>query len=284
MVLKQTSNAFIRDNLAEKLPKKNLVKSPISYPGGKSRAVRIINKFIPDGTEKIISPFFGGGKLELVWDSMGIKVIGYDLFDPVVDFWQIAIEDAKGMSIMAEQFVGHSKAYFKTLQNTYFKHQFASALQFFILNKSSFSGLTFSGGMSLSNPISQRNVEVLSEFSVNKLEVHLGHFRDTIASNTDSTLMYLDPPYYLVDKSLCYGVNGDLQRNFPHDDLRAILGSKDNWILSYNNRPEVREWYKDYLMLEAEWSYGMVSTGNYKTETELLIFSHDLGGLVEFEV
>ncbi|WP_369409719.1 MULTISPECIES: DNA adenine methylase [unclassified Wolbachia] len=50
----------------EKNPKKreqvSFVKSPIRYPGGKSRAVsQIINEYIPRGLSTLCSPFIGGG-------------------------------------------------------------------------------------------------------------------------------------------------------------------------------------------------------------------------------
>ncbi|WP_406833349.1 DNA adenine methylase [Wolbachia endosymbiont (group A) of Tiphia femorata] len=39
-----------------------LVKSPLRYPGGKSRAIsQIINKYIPKGLSTLCSPFIGGG-------------------------------------------------------------------------------------------------------------------------------------------------------------------------------------------------------------------------------
>lgn len=38
-------------------------RSPLRYPGGKSRAVSMILPHIPEGTEKVCSPFFGGARL-----------------------------------------------------------------------------------------------------------------------------------------------------------------------------------------------------------------------------
>lgn len=39
----------------------NKPKSPLRYPGGKSKAVNSILPFIPKDTKKICSPFLGGG-------------------------------------------------------------------------------------------------------------------------------------------------------------------------------------------------------------------------------
>ena len=51
-----------------------IVKSPLRYPGVKSRAVKIISKYIPKGTTEICSPFFGGGSLELFCAQNGISL------------------------------------------------------------------------------------------------------------------------------------------------------------------------------------------------------------------
>ena len=58
-------------------------RSLFKYPGGKSRAVEFITSFFP----KIkLSPFLGGGSIELNLASKGTKVIAYDVFLPLVNF------------------------------------------------------------------------------------------------------------------------------------------------------------------------------------------------------
>ena len=66
------------------------MKTPIRYAGGKSRAVKIISPYL-DNETKIVSPFMGGGSLEVNWASKGIEVIGYDLFDALVNFWEVLL-------------------------------------------------------------------------------------------------------------------------------------------------------------------------------------------------
>lgn len=56
------------------------IKSLLRYPGGKSRAVKIITQYIPKDIKVLCSPFFGGGSIELYLDSKGINVYGYDYF------------------------------------------------------------------------------------------------------------------------------------------------------------------------------------------------------------
>lgn len=64
-------------------------KTPLRYPGGKSRAVDKIMPYIRDlDCEELCSPFLGGGSIELKCAEEGMIVHGYDLFQPLVWFWQ----------------------------------------------------------------------------------------------------------------------------------------------------------------------------------------------------
>ena len=42
---------------------KRYLGSPLRYAGGKSLAVGHILEHLPDGLEKVVSPFIGGGKI-----------------------------------------------------------------------------------------------------------------------------------------------------------------------------------------------------------------------------
>ena len=56
------------------------MKSPLRYPGGKSRAVKTLMEFIPDDCGELCSPFLGGGSFELALAEKGITVHAYDGF------------------------------------------------------------------------------------------------------------------------------------------------------------------------------------------------------------
>ena len=51
------------------------MKTPIRYAGGKSKAYKIITQQLPE-TDRIVSPFIGGGSLESRWSTeLGKNVI-----------------------------------------------------------------------------------------------------------------------------------------------------------------------------------------------------------------
>jgi len=59
----------------------------LRYPGGKSKATKILKDFIPADVTSLVSPFFGGGSFENYLSLQGLSVRGFDLCEPLVDFW-----------------------------------------------------------------------------------------------------------------------------------------------------------------------------------------------------
>ena len=74
---------------------KRVCISPLRYAGGKTKAIGLILENLPKLKEKkIVSPFFGGGSVELCLSQMlDIKVIGYDIFNMLANFWNVLINN-----------------------------------------------------------------------------------------------------------------------------------------------------------------------------------------------
>jgi DNA adenine methylase len=254
-----------------------MIKSPLRYPGGKSRAVKIISKYIPKDTIQLCSPFFGGGSLEIYCAQNGIRVYGYDSFRPLVDFWQVLLKNPQKLAASVKKYHPLKKEKFYELQKLQIqsKSKLERASVFFVLNRTSFSGSTLSGGMASggtdNNPrFTKSSIEKLKSFRIKNLTVQQLDFKKSIPRHKKA-LLYLDPPYLIQSK--LYGKKGDLHRNFDHAGLAKILKKRDSWILSYNNSKEIHEIYSDYTILYPDWKYGM---SNNKKSREVLILSHDL--------
>ena len=248
-------------------------KSPLRYPGGKSRAVDIICKLIPKNIKELCSPFFGGGSVELACASKGIKVYGYDIFTPVVEFWTCLQDNHNLLAEEVEKYYPLPKEKFYELQQmqTNFTDIFQRAAVFYVLNRYSFSGATLSGGMSPDHPrFTQSSIQRLRNFYNPNIEVKELDFKKSINLHRD-TFLYLDPPYLI--KNNLYGKKGDAHKCFDHKGLAEILRERDNWILSYNNCPEIQELYEDYKIIYPSWKYGM---SNDKYSNEVLIISKDI--------
>ena len=275
----------------------NKIKSPLRYPGGKSRAVKEIWKYIkPLEPKTLCSPFFGGGSLEIFCAQEGIKVVGYDKFRPLVNFWQ---ELLKNRQILADEVEKHkpgefSEKDYKKLQNKHLKNnhlknkdRLESATEFYVLNRTSYSGnplavgmarWKFSDGTPDINPrFTISSIERLKNFKIKKKFLSVKHmdFKKSIIKHKED-LMYLDPPYRIESKIYdSKDKEGNLE-NFDHEGLAKILkkDKKKKWILSYNNIDRIRELYDGHKILEPKkWSYGMSKD---KKSRELLIFSKDI--------
>lgn len=245
-----------------------IARSPLRYPGGKSRAVDTIKGYLPTNLDALCSPFLGGGSLELACAADGISVFGSDAFEPVVLFWQMALTEPALLAECVRQHYPLSKARFYELQRNYhaLQSELDKAAVFFVLNRSSFSGTTLSGGMSPNHPrFTPSAIERLRDFKSPNLTVECLDYKDALRQHADKFL-YLDPPYANGEK--LYGSKGDMHAGFRHGDLAEMLHQRDGWILSYNDSAEIRTIYKKYKIVTPEWTYGMNSD---KTSRELLI-------------
>jgi DNA adenine methylase len=251
---------------------KEFPHSPLRYPGGKNRAIKSIYSCIPENETKLCSPFLGGASIELAC-STRMKVSGSDIFEPLIDFWNALLKTPNKLIQRVESYLPQSRTKFYNLQKRYIYLEDAleRAAAFFVLNRSSFSGTTLSGGMSPGHPrFTSSAIERLKDFKANNFKVKCADFRDVIPKQEDSFL-YLDPPY--MNGQALYGLKGDTHKGFDHNALADLLYKRDRWILSYNDCDDIRKLYKDYDILSLEWLYGMSKN---KQSNEVLVISHDL--------
>jgi len=91
---------------------KRVVCSPIRYAGGKSMAVGHIIELFPDNIEKLISPFFGGGSVEIAASKyLDLEVIGYDIFSILVNYWKFQIENPELLCEKLKEFKPNQETY-----------------------------------------------------------------------------------------------------------------------------------------------------------------------------
>ncbi len=247
--------------------------SPLRYPGGKSRAVPILRRYLPKDTEKICSPFFGGGSFELASANAGYEVYGYDIFSPLVIFWQTLLENNKLLADKIKSYYPLTKDKFYSLQRDFLKekNKLTTAAEFYVLNRASFSGATLSGGMSPGHPRFTRNsIAKIENFNVKNFSVTKRSFVESIKYHAND-FIYADPPY-LIESSL-YGYKGDTHRDFHHETLRDILKKRNNWVLSYNYCETILDMYKGFDIHHPKWQYGM---SHNKSSKEILILSEDI--------
>ena len=236
----------------------------------------------------MLSPFIGGGSIELQAASSGVRVYGYDAFSPLVDFWQALLKDPVALSNAVLSFYPMLPEMYKELRTSFDESGWAGidaaerAARYYAMNRSSFSGIGIYGsGMSPKTERFQRaHIEHLAKFSLPRLSVDLADFRESLAQHPN-TFAYCDPPYFLDGKKLY----GKLHDDFDHQELARQLKSRSRWLLSYDDCAEVRELYSDFRIEVVSWSYGMASTKKDfdGTSKEVVILSNDLEGAYSSE-
>ena len=256
-------------------------KSPLRYPGGKTRACKIIEAVLKDYTnitryKFLISPFFGGGSFEFyMQNKYNLDIIANDKFTPLYNFWRMAkeqnaelVEEIKKLKPITKEQFKHYRDNIMDINNPLLQ-----AAWYFAINRSSFSGATLSGGFSV-----EASEKRFTDSSIKRVQ-NLDLSR-CILMNTDfgsilppphceETLLFMDPPYYLEKGSKLYGKNGDMHENFDHQLLASKLQNAKNWILCYNDCSFIRNLYKNFIIMDVDWSYGM-RTGK---SSEILILS-----------
>lgn len=275
---------------------KNL-KTPLRYPGGKSRATKYLIPKFPNDITEYREPFLGGGSVALAFSKENPKIPVWvnDLYNPLYTFWCILrdrpdelyeiLKDAK-----EEHSTPDSARELFTQMKIDLNHPESEdiyrAAAFYIINKCSFSGLTesssFSPQASVSN-FSMNGIEKLPEFSEliqNWRITNLSYSDMTLTPPPANTFWFLDPPYDIKDN--LYGNKGSLHKGFNHQEFHSYMtqgNMKDNWMITYNSNPTLQEWYKDYYQTSWELTYTMRSVGDYMNEqkdrAELLITNYD---------
>jgi len=157
------------------------LKTPLRYPGGKSRACIKMDPFFPDlrDYKEYREPFLGGGSvaIHITKKYPHLDIWVNDLYEPLYNFWRVLQDDGRALYERLQDLKSrHSseesaRELFlesKNIVNAYTESNLSRASSFYIVNKCSFSGLTesssFSRQASVSN-FSMRGIEKLPGYT-----------------------------------------------------------------------------------------------------------------------
>ena len=210
---------------------KRYIGAPIRYAGGKSLAVGLIVELIPDGVKRIISPFLGGGSVEVACAvELGLPVIASDIFDTLMTYWKVQLNNPNGLYKRLLEFKP-TVSEFYTVKERLKKHwkgelPLESELDiaaYFYFNHNTSYGPHFLGWPSrvyLEPKRYQTIIEKVRDFRAPNLTVECESFENVIPKYNNDFL-YCDPPYYLDGDSKQF-IGMYPHRNFPiyHNDFK----------------------------------------------------------------
>jgi len=257
------------------------LKTPLRYPGGKSRALSKLFQYIPDLKDytEYREPFLGGGSvaLEVGKRYPHLSIWVNDLYEPLYNFWRVLQDQGTEMKkdliqlknrhcepVSAKFLFQESKTYLEVGEDNYWK-----ALSFYVVNKCSFSGLTESS--SFSKQASESNFSMNGIEKLTDYQALIGNWKITnlsyeqLLTDNRKVFTYLDPPYEIG--SNLYGKRGNMHKGFDHD---GFANSCDRFIgpqlVSYNSSQLIRERFEGWTVAEFAHTYTMRSVGSYNTD------------------
>lgn len=274
-----------------------MIKSPLRYPGGKSKAIKQIIEYLPESFSEFREPFVGGGSVFIYLKQKfpTLKIWINDLNCELFLFWKYSQSHLP--QLVAEiRYVKdkytNGKLLFCELTNLNLNSlsEFDRAVRFFVLNRITFSGTVESGGFS-EQAFHQRftcssidRLEKLEKILTADVKITNLDYSELLKVDGNDVFIFLDPPYFVAKKSKLYGKDGDLHTSFAHQRFaKLITKCSHRWLITYDDSPEIRENFLTANIFEWELQYGM---NNYKKSSaakgkELFIANYDSAFRVE---
>lgn len=240
--------------------------SPLRYPGGKSRLsglLREIRRLNRLGAHEIVEPFAGGAgaSLALLYQEETPKIHINDADPAMYAFWWSAIRRPRAFQRrLAEIPVTISewerqRAIYSSGKGV---PRFDLGFSAFFLNRCNRSGIIRGGGaiggleQSGRWKIDARFNKLTLKERLRKLEEFQSRIRVSSIDgakllgsiDSDRIFSFVDPPYVYRGQTL---YQNELDLDY-HARLAALLESMSSraWVLTYDDCPEVRDWYGDW--------------------------------------
>ena len=280
------------------------VRTPLRYPGGKSKALRQIFAQFPTSFQTYREPFVGGGSvfIELKKLNPDLPIWINDLNPDVYYFWKCAQSQLTEFTQTVRD-IKHTcndgRGLFQELATVDVDRlsDLERAVRFFVLNRITFSGTIEAGGYSqksFEQRFTDSSIDRLSALSpvLDGVKITNLDYSELLqddedskgdreaCGNRDRSFIFLDPPYLSATKSKLYGKRGHYHSSFDHDRFAQLLQRCPHlWLITYDDCPEVRENFQFAQIYEWELQYGM---NNYKQDkankgSELFISNYSLG-------
>jgi len=270
--------------------------SPLRYPGGKAKLISFMKLFYESNDlmgNTYIEPYTGGGAvaLSLLIDGYAENIIINDYDRSIFAFWHSVLNNTDELCRLISDTPINTKTW-KKLKKLQAQKQSADLLELgfstLYLNRTNRSGIIKAG---LIGGIEQNGewkmdvrfnksdlIERIKNVAKYKSRISLYNL-DTIElidllnnnDRFDNSFTYFDPPYYSKGKELYV----NFYNHQDHVDLFNKINSLNNinWLLSYDNNPEIIDLYSDYKKITYNLTY---SVEKKYQGSEVIIYSDDL--------
>lgn len=262
--------------------------SPMRYPGAKNRLLPVLMEHLDQmiGDQKHFADVFVGGGSVLL--EVARKYPKLNLYANDKDYWMycfwkvVADSDTKKLDELLKLMASHpTLELFYKLREEVTTDEIRCAYKAIFFNRTTFSGILYSGPIGGKDQKSKYTVDCRYNYDKLKkkiLECHNLLIGRTIVDNQDASTfitingpdcsLYLDPPYYIKGDILYI----EKMSEDDHKHLAQLLSSRKNWVLSYDDCPEIRELYKDQQVVDLSARYCINGKkDNWEHKNELVI-------------
>ncbi len=272
------------------------IKSPLRYPGGKSRAIQRMKALLPEKFAEYREPFVGGGSffIYLRQKRPDLKIWINDLNPELHCFWKYAQIDsqklARALFVVKKERQNGQELFDELLKvDVASLTEFERAVRFFVLNRITFSGVVESGGYSqlaFETRFTESSIERVAKLGplLEGIRITQLDYRQLLHDGGPAVFTFLDPPYFKATKSRLYGRNGILHTGFNHEEFAEEMKTcNHSWLITYDDSPEIRRNFSFANIYEWELQYGMNNYKQGKAEkgSELFITNYDFPELVQ---
>mgnify|MGYP003677873427 CR=1 FL=1 len=285
------------------------LKSPLRYPGGKTRATKFLfesGNNMPNRTiHRYQEPFLGGGSCAFAFAKIypNVPVWVNDKYYNLYCFWitlqkecnrlSEKLHEVKQSLLDAPDSLQAHLDYYKVMREglSTATDPFEIAWMFYVMNRCSFSGLGESAGsfskIAVKSRFNHRLISKLPRFSQlmkNWKITNLDY--SELLNGDDDTFVFADPPYDI--SSFIYGNKGDMHDTFDHKEFHdCVDASKSMVMITYNFNDKLAKAYSNWNQREWDLTYTMLSSKKYREDEhnrkELLLLNYDTANLSTLE-
>lgn len=233
----------------------------LRWAGGKTRLLRHLLPYIPEGFDRYFEPFLGGGAVFFAIRGRARGSIALsDLNDELINIWRAVRDEPEAFldALAAYEGKNDEESYYEVREAEAPTEPIQRAARFAYLNQTAWNGLWRVNRWGRFNvpwgnrPFRGYDPDSLSGLStvLQEVEVDLADFRDVLQRPSRGDFVYLDPPYLPVSDTSKF--SGYTEKRFRAADLeelasicRELTSRRVAWVMSNRDTPLVRELFAD---------------------------------------
>lgn len=273
-----------------------LFSSPLRYPGGKRKLSTYVKSIIEENglcDGNYIEVYAGGAAvaLDLLLQEYVRHIYINDISKSIYAFWHCVLDETDALCKLITDTPLNLDIWKKQkdIQENPVNYDILDlGFSTFFLNRTNRSGIITAGIIGGKNQDGKwkldarymkkdliKRIELIARYRkrISLYNLDAVEFLNNIFPGLpDKSLTYLDPPYYIKGKDL-------YENYYEHNDHKKLSEvvikrmKKQKWMISYDNIPQVYEFYKDYRHITYQLNY----TAQIRYYgSEVIFFSHNL--------